>query len=53
MTRNETPPSLEWIIDQARRPRSQREIEAGRLLLLGRITIGEFLAVLHEEKQAR
>jgi hypothetical protein len=44
------PPVLEWILDEARRPRSAEEVEAGRLLILGEISLGQYLTILHNTR---
>jgi len=42
------PPILQTILSEARRPRSPAETEAVRLLVLGRIAFGEYIAALHD-----
>jgi hypothetical protein len=44
------PPALQWIIDETRRPQSSDETEVDRLLVLGRITFGEYIATLQEAR---
>jgi hypothetical protein len=41
------PPALKWILGEARRPRSVEEDEAGRRLIMGEISFGEYLTALH------
>ena len=41
---------LEWILDEARRPRSAEEDEAGHLLILGQISLGQYLTILHNTR---
>jgi hypothetical protein len=41
------PPALQWILDEARRPRSAEEDEVGRRLIMGEISFGEYLTALH------
>ena len=44
------PPVLQWVLDEAHRLRSAEEDEAGRLLILGEISLGEYLTVLHNAR---
>jgi len=44
------PPVLQWILDGARRPGSAEEDEAGRLLILGEINLGQYLTVLNNAR---
>jgi hypothetical protein len=44
------PPALQWILEEARRPRSAEEDEAGRQLILGQISFGEYLTALREAR---
>jgi hypothetical protein len=44
------PPVLQLIVDEARRSRLPEEIDAGRWLVLGRITLGEYITALHNAR---
>jgi hypothetical protein len=44
------PPALQWVLTEGRRPRSPAEVEAGRRLILGEITFGEYFSVLQEAR---
>jgi hypothetical protein len=44
------PPALQWVMDEARRPRSAQEEDAGRRFILGEISVREYLAALHEAR---
>jgi hypothetical protein len=44
------PPVLQRVLDEARRPRSAEEGEAGQRLFLGQISLGEYLTALHKAR---
>jgi hypothetical protein len=44
------PPVLQWVLVEARRPWSAEEDEAGQRLILGQISLGEYLTVLHKAR---
>jgi hypothetical protein len=44
------PPALQWVLDEARRLRSAEEDEAVRLLILGEISLGQYLTILHNAR---
>jgi hypothetical protein len=40
------PPALQRVLDESRQPRSTEEDEAGRRLVLGPISLGEYLSTI-------
>jgi hypothetical protein len=46
MESKQIPPILKLIVDNAKKPRSQKADEAGRLFVLGQLTVGELITAL-------
>jgi hypothetical protein len=44
------PPALNWVLEEANRPRLPEEDEAGRRFVRGEITAGEYLTALHKAR---
>jgi hypothetical protein len=53
MESQQIPPIFKLIADNALQPRSQQADEAGRLFVLGRLTIAEYIAALNKKGAPR
>jgi hypothetical protein len=47
------PKIFELIVDNAKKPRSQKADEAGRLFVLGQLTVAEYIAALRQDAAPR